>query len=72
MFSITTNGIRWRFMVRYVPGPRPLVVAAWHWLAADTDDIGKGRRCPEALLRSVAGKLAVDEKRERMPKRSRW
>lgn len=34
-----------KFIVKYLPGPRPLLVAAWHWLAAGTDDIEQKRRC---------------------------
>jgi hypothetical protein len=28
----------------------PLVLAAWHWLAADADDLEEKRRCLETLL----------------------
>ena len=39
------------FAVRWLPGPRSLLLAAWQWLAAEADDLGKKRRCIEAILR---------------------
>ena len=27
-----------KLIVEYLPGPRPLVIHAWLWLAAETDD----------------------------------
>ena len=39
-----------RFATRYLPGPRVLVVRAWAWLCAQTDDLDEKRRCLEAIL----------------------
>ena len=39
-----------RLIVRYLPGPRSLLLAAWKWLAAEADDLGEKRRCLEAIL----------------------
>lgn len=39
-----------RVIVRHFPGPRSLVVAAWSWLAAETDDFEEKRRCLEEVL----------------------
>ena len=38
------------FIVQHLSRPRPLVVAAWHWLAAQTDDIEEKKRCLWAVL----------------------
>jgi len=37
-------------VVRWLPGPRSLLLAAWKWLAAEADDLGEKRRCLEAIL----------------------
>ena len=39
-----------RLITRYLPGPRVLIVRAWAWLAADTDDLAEKERCLEAIL----------------------
>lgn len=39
-----------RFIVRYLSGPRSLLVAAWGWLAAETDDLDKKPIYLEAIL----------------------
>jgi thioredoxin-like negative regulator of GroEL len=39
-----------RFMVQHVPHPHPLVVAAWLWLAAKTEDIEEKKRCFNSIL----------------------
>jgi hypothetical protein len=39
-----------KFMVKYLPRPHPLLVTAWHWLAAQTDDIEEKKRCLWAIL----------------------
>lgn len=55
-----------KFIVRRLSRPRPLVVATWLWLAADTDDIEEKRRCLWAVLeldpentRALLGLLAL-------------
>ena len=40
-----------RFIVRWLPWPPSLLLAAWRWLAAEADDLGEKRRCIEAILR---------------------
>jgi hypothetical protein len=39
-----------RVIVRHFPRARSLVVAAWSWLAAETDDLEEKRRCLEEVL----------------------
>ena len=39
-----------RFLVHHLHRPRPLVVAAWLWLAADTEDHAEKCRGLEAVL----------------------
>lgn len=39
-----------QLIVYHLLGPRSLLVAAWGWLAADTDDLDEKRRCLEAIL----------------------
>ena len=39
-----------RFVVQHLRRPRSLVVAAYLWLAADTDDTEQKRRCLKAVL----------------------
>jgi hypothetical protein len=39
-----------RFIVRYLSAPRSLLVAAWGWLAAATDDLGRKQIYLEAIL----------------------
>ena len=39
-----------RLIVRYLTRPRPLVIRAWFWLAAQTDELEEKRRCLEAVL----------------------
>ena len=39
-----------KFIVQHLNRPRPLVIRAWFWLAAQTDDIEEKRRCLEAVL----------------------
>ena len=37
-------------ITRYLPGPRVLLVRAWAWLAAETDDLAEKERCLEAIV----------------------
>ena len=39
-----------RFIVQHLTRPRQLVVHAWLWLAADTDDVEEKWRCLQAAL----------------------
>ena len=39
-----------RLITRWLRRPRALVVRAWFWLAAHTDDLDEKRRCLEAIL----------------------
>ena len=39
-----------RFTVRHLRRPRPLVIRAWLWLAAETEDLEEKRGCLEAVL----------------------
>ena len=39
-----------KFIVQYLNRPRPLVIRAWFWLAAETEDLEEKRRCLEAVL----------------------
>ena len=39
-----------RCITRYLPGPRVLLVRAWAWLAAETDDLADKERCLEVIL----------------------
>jgi hypothetical protein len=39
-----------RLIVRWLPGPRELLVRAWAWLCAETDDLGEKQRCLEQIL----------------------
>jgi len=39
-----------RFIVKYLRGPRPLVVRAWPWLAAGAETLEEKRRCLNAVL----------------------
>ena len=39
-----------RVIVRHLHYPRPLVIQAWLWLAADTDDVEQKWRCVQAVL----------------------
>ena len=39
-----------RLITRYLPGPRILLIRAWAWLAAETDDLAEKERCLEAIL----------------------
>ena len=39
-----------RLITRWLRRPRALVVRAWFWLAAQTDDLDEKRRCLEAIL----------------------
>jgi hypothetical protein len=48
-----TDELRWTlatFIVRHLRRPRALVIRAWFWLAAQTDDLEKKRRCLSAIL----------------------
>ena len=38
------------FAVRHLRRPRSLVIQAWLWLAADTDDVEEKWRCLQAVL----------------------
>ena len=40
-----------KFVVQYLAGAGPLLVAAWFWLAAEADDLTEKRLCLEAILR---------------------
>ena len=39
-----------RFVTRWLPGPRVLLVRAWFWLAAEAPDLDQQRRCLDAIL----------------------
>ena len=39
-----------KFIVQHLTRPGPLVLQAWLWLAADTQDIEKKRHCLNAVL----------------------
>jgi hypothetical protein len=39
-----------RFTVRHLTRPRPLVIQAWLWLAAEADDLDTKRLCLNAVL----------------------
>ena len=39
-----------RLIVRHPRHPRPLVIRAWLWVAADTDDVEERWRCLQAVL----------------------
>ena len=39
-----------RLITRFLPGPRALLVRAWAWLAAETDDLAEKERCLEAIV----------------------
>ena len=39
-----------RFIVKHLTGARALLVHAWLWLAADTDDVEEKWRCLQAVL----------------------
>jgi hypothetical protein len=39
-----------RLVVRWLPGPRSLLVRAWAWLCAETDNLGEKQRCLEQIL----------------------
>jgi hypothetical protein len=39
-----------RLVVRWLPGLRELLVRAWAWLAAETDDLAERQRCLEQIL----------------------
>lgn len=39
-----------RFIVRWLPWPPSLLIAAWSWLAAEADALGEKRQCFEAML----------------------
>ena len=39
-----------RFVTRYLPGPRVLLVRAWAWLCASTGDPAEKCQCLEAIL----------------------
>ena len=39
-----------QIIVHHLPGPRSLLVAAWGWLAAETDDLAEKQHCLEAIL----------------------
>jgi hypothetical protein len=45
-----TNRLLARLIVRRLPGPRELLVRAWAWLCAETDDLGEKQRCLEQIL----------------------
>ena len=37
-------------MAQHLPGPRPLVLHSWLWLAAEADDIEEKRHCLNRVL----------------------
>jgi hypothetical protein len=39
-----------RLAVRWLPGPRELLVRAWAWLCAETDDLSEKQYCLEEIL----------------------
>ena len=39
-----------RFVVHELHGPRPLVIRAWLWLAAEAEDVESKRCCLNAIL----------------------
>ena len=39
-----------KLMVEYLARPRPLVIHAWLWLAAETDDVEEEWLFPQAVL----------------------
>jgi hypothetical protein len=39
-----------RAIAEYLRHPRSLVIRAWFWLAAQTDDLQEKRRCLNAML----------------------
>ena len=59
-----------KFIVQHLNRPRTLVIRAWFWLAAQTDDIEEKRRCLEAVLelnpesQSARARLALLYQRE--------
>lgn len=40
-----------RLVVRFLPWPPSLLLAAWRWLAAETDDLTEKQRCIEVILK---------------------
>ena len=43
-----------RFIGHHLHRPLPLVIGAWLWLAAETEDLDEKGRCLEAVLQSFA------------------
>ena len=39
-----------RILTRFFCRPRALIISAWFWLAAQTDELEVKRRCLEAIL----------------------
>ena len=39
-----------RIVTHWLLGPRELLIRAWAWLCADTDDLDEKHRCLEAIL----------------------
>ena len=39
-----------RLITRYLPGPQVLLVRAWAWLAAETDELAEKATCLEAIV----------------------
>ena len=48
-----------RFIVDRLRGAPPLLVAAWLWLAAETEDLDEKRPCLEAVLELKAESQAA-------------
>jgi len=44
-----------RLVTRWPPGLRGLVVRAWAWLCANTNDLAEKQRCLEAILELEPG-----------------
>lgn len=70
LMLVHLHSVLGRLIVQHLPGPRPLVVRAWFWLAAEADAIEQKRRCLEAVLelnpesQSARAALALLHQRE--------
>ena len=66
----TLRTLRAKFIVQHLTSPRPLVIRAWFWLAAEADDLEEKRRCLEQVLelnpesQSARAALALLHQRE--------